>query len=220
MPKFIPPASAGGGGGGITGDWTQTAKTSITTSGVSSVTFQSVFTAGQRYRIRGYNLKVDTGTTSFIHARLMDGSTELSTTSRYHSGSFISDQEVATPANYGSYDSLHGAYDQWYLSGFTNIVAYALNHDTNDYMGVTFELELFIGPTPTTDDIVGRLGGTVYGGFLDNGAASIAAGRREYISYTPRTTPPDGIKFFTSSGDFQDGEGSFIAYDTLDAEFV
>ena len=65
--KFYSPASAGAGG-----QWTETARTNIDSESTTAVTFQSVFTAGQLYRIRGYNIAASTTAVDF-DARMMTG---------------------------------------------------------------------------------------------------------------------------------------------------
>ena len=206
----LSPVSAGG-------QWTETARTNIDSESTTAVTFQSVFTAGQLYRIRGYNIAASTTAVDF-DARMMDGATELSTTGAYlrendGRGLIESSLGVVTAGSGGSAN-------EWNMTGLTSASDDLIERSSRDMLGLCFQLHLFIGPTPSTDDVIVAMFGDLWGGFQDATIDTIGTANVNFAAYLPRTTPPDGIKFFVASDSFDFETGAYIAYDTIDSAFV
>lgn len=199
--------------------WTPDASPTTVTA-VSSISRTGVFTAGSTYRIRARNLKVSASSNT-VQMVLLDDTTELTAAGYYINGikganteedrGAWSNEESAVASSTIRISAIGGSSDALLVGG------------TDDGMGVCLDLELYIAPTPATDDILVRINGLMWGGCFDTAEKTYGVNMCTIISSIPRTTPPDGIKFNVVGGGTFSANATpvspYIAIDTLDSSY-
>ena len=193
--------------------WTETSRTNLTAASTTSISFTGAFTAGRHYRIRGRNLRSATGNHQLV-ARLLDDTTEITATEQYLNG-------IHGTRKFLFSSTMNVADSAWAQPDFFPVINGGNLADSSfrDGLGICFDINLFISPTPTTDGIVCSFMGWGWGIMQDGADPKHSAHVIQAGAYVSRTTPPDGIKFYMASGAFDEGIGGYIAYDSLDSEF-